>query len=217
MRFISYLQEKITDTEDTGSPGKKFEAIFSKALELVGLEFIANTKTGPGWDIKPQGEGWNRLISDKNVNIKVAGTKWMFSASELYSMLPWDGFKGEFNKEKAAAKVKRFLNKRGISDIVFLKPNNKEIEQKIIAGVAAKDTEALEKLLTKKNFYAEKLGRTYDVRILTNSERVTSIALDRKGKVFMRSEKPRNLGGTVTVTFRSPSPKLGKKEKKVKI
>ena len=74
-----------------------------------------------------------------------------------------------------------------------------------------------ESLLTKKNFYAEKLGRTYDVRILTNTERVTSIALDRKAKVFMRSEKPRKLGGSITVTFRSPSPKLGKKEKKVKI
>jgi len=216
LRFSRYLNETITDTEDTGAPGKKFENVFSQALKMVGLKFLSNTATGPGWDIKPQGDGWDRLISDTNVNIKVAGTKWMFSASELYSMLPWDGFTGEFNKEKAAAKVKRFINKRGISDIVFLKPNNKEIEQKIIAAVVAKDIETLDKLLTKKNFYAEKLGRTFDVRILTNDERVTSIALDKNGKVFMRSEKPRNLGGTVTVTFRTPTPKLGKVEKKVK-
>jgi len=215
LRFSRYLYEKITDT-DSGASGKKFESIFSQALKMVGLDFLSNIVTGPGWDIKPQGDGWNRLISDTNVNIKVAGTKWMFSASELYSMLPWDGFAGEFDKDKAAAKVKRFINKRGISDIVFLKPNNKEIEQKIIAAVATKDIETLDKLLTKKNFYAEKLGRTFDVRILTNDERVTSIALDKNGKVFMRSEKPRNLGGTVTVTFRTPTPKLGKVEKKVK-
>ena len=35
--------------------------------------------------------------------------------------------------------------------------------------------------------------------------RVSSVAIDSGGKVFMRSERPRELGGTMVVTFRTPS------------
>ena len=64
--------------------------------------------------------------------------------------------------------------------------------------------------MSKKNFYIEKLGSGWDVRVLTRDNRVSSIAIDSGGKVFMRSEKPRKLGGTQMVTFRTPTHVPGK-------
>ena len=162
------------------------------------------------WDIKTIGTGWQRIITDKQVNIKVAGTKWMFGTSELYKLLPWDKLPDNFNADKAAAKVKRLLNKKGLSQIVYLKPKDKSIQTNIISAVDQKDVDKLEKLLVKKNFYIEKLGKSYKVRVLANKERVTSVAIDKGGKVFMRSEKPRSMQGTMMVTFRTPTVKLGK-------
>jgi hypothetical protein len=216
MRFITFLNEEIIDAEDWGSVGKKFEDTFSAACKLVGLKFQKNTKTGKSWDIHPTGDGWERLYSEKDVNIKVAGTKWMFGSSDLTKILPWENKPEDFDVEKAAKKVKRVVNKLGIPDVVFLKPKDKDIQQKITDAVRAKDIEALDKLMVKKNFNAEKLGRGYTVRVLTNNERVTSIAIDKGGKVFMRSEKPRKIGGSMMVTFRTPTAKIGKIDRKVK-
>ena len=122
-----------------------------------------------------------------------------------------------FDAEKAAKKVKRIINKIGIADVVFLKPKGKDIQQKISNSVNNKDIETLEKLLVKKNFNAERLGRGYSVRVLTSKDRVTSIAVDKGGKVFMRSEKPRKVGGSMMVAFRTPTAKLSKIDRKVKV
>ena len=219
MRFLQYLneeQEAPIDSEDWGSAGRKFEDNFAAACKLVGLKFQKNSKTGRAWDLHPTGDGWERIVTDKDVNIKVAGTKWMFGSSELTKILPWDNKPEDFDAEKAAKRVKRIINKIGIADVVFLKPKSKDIQQKITDGVNNKDTEALEKLLVKKNFNAEKLGRGYSVRVLVSKERVTSIAIDKGGKVFMRSEKPRKIGNSITVAFRTPTAKLGKINRKVK-
>jgi hypothetical protein len=208
------LDEKTVD--DWGSVGKKFEAKMVRALQLAGLDFEENRYAGSGWDIKPKGTGWVNKLSGKEVNIKQAKTKWMFGSSELYKMLPWDGFKGDFDVDKAAKKVKRFIKKKGLDKIVYLKPNSPEIQTKIkdIADNNDKEKEAKE-VLNKKNFYIEKLSGAWNVRVLTRSDdngggRVSSIAIDSGGKVFMRSEKPRTLGGTMMVTFRTPTHVPGK-------
>lgn len=211
------LDEKTID--DWGSVGKKFEAKMVRALKVAGLDFEENRYAGSGWDIKPKGKGWTSKLSGKEVNIKQAKTKWMFGSSELYKMLPWDGFKGKFNAEKAAEKVKQFLKKKGIDKIVYLKPNSPDIQTKIknIADISVenkKEKEAKD-VLSKKNFYIEKLSGAWSVRVLTRDEgknggRVSSIAIDSGGKVFMRSEKPRTLGGTMMVTFRTPTHVPGK-------
>jgi hypothetical protein len=208
------LDEKTVD--DWGSVGKKFEAKMVRALQLAGLDFEENRYAGSGWDIKPKGTGWVNKLSGKEVNIKQAKTKWMFGSSELYKMLPWDGFKGDFDVDKAAKKVKRFIKKKGLDKIVYLKPNSPEIQTKIkdIADNNDKEKEAKE-VLNKKNFYIEKLSGAWSVRVLTRSDdngrgRVSSIAIDSGGKVFMRSEKPRTLGGTMMVTFRTPTHVPGK-------
>ena len=222
MKFRDFLGEAV-DIVDTGKKGKEFENTFVEALKMVGLKFEVNRYAGRMWDIKPIGDGWLRLVSDKEVNIKVSGTKWMFGTSELYKMLPWEKLPDDFNKEKAEAKVKRFLNKKGLAQIVYLKPKDKIIQQKIMDAVkSARDDDRfigdIKNLLVKKNFYIEKLGKSYKVRVLANKERVTSVAIDKGGKVFMRSEKPRSMQGTMMVTFRTPTTKLGKAvQKQVKI
>lgn len=204
--------------EDWGKVGKRFEAKMVRALQVAGLDFEENRYAGSGWDIKPKGKGWTGKLSGKEVNIKQARTKWMFGSSELYKMLPWDGFKGKFDINKAAKKVKQFLKKKGLDKIVYLKPNSPDIQSKIrdIADANKDDKEKESKeVLSKKNFYIEKLGGSWSVRVLTRSDnngggRVSSIAIDSGGKVFMRSEKPRTLGGTMMVTFRTPSHVPGK-------
>jgi len=215
MRFNKFLNE-VEDIVDTGKKGKEFETKLIKALEMVGLDFEVNHYAGKMWDILPKGDGWLRLVSDKEVNIKVAGTKWMFASTELYKMLPWEKLPDNWDVDKATKKVRNFLNKKGIAQTVYLKPKDKAIQMAIIDAVDKKDKEKLDTLMVKKNFYIEKLGQGYGVRILTNGERVTSIAIDKDGKVFMRSEKPRKMKGSTVVTFRTPTAKLGKIERKLK-
>jgi len=210
-QFIAELKDM-----DSGFEGKTFEKVLVKGLRMAGLDFKENIANGPGWDIQTKGSGWNRLIDDSDVNIKVAGTKWMVSMAELYTLLPWDKLPENYDSKKYEAKVKRLFNKKGVADIVFLKPKTKDIQNRIIEAVKNNNKDELEKLFVKKNFYSEKLGKGYDVRVLDNGERVTSIALDKGGKVFMRSEKPRKIGGSYSVTFRTPTTKLGKQERNVK-
>lgn len=206
---------EIKDIEDAGLGGKEFEKIFVKALRLVDMKFQSNIASGPGWDIRPMGDNWVKLISDKDVNIKVHGTKWMLSSSEIYRALPWDNLPDDFDRDKAEKKVRKILNSKGVAQIYFLKPKSKDIQKEIVSATQAEDIDAIKKLLVKKNFLFEKLGKGYGVRILDNGERVTSVAILKDGKVFMRSEKPRKLGGAVTVTFRAPTPKISKIDRKV--
>jgi hypothetical protein len=204
------LLSEIADTDDQGLGGKKFEKTLIKAFKLIGLKFVVNAASGPGWDIHTTGEKWLKLISEKDVNIKVYGTKWMLSSSELYKVLPWEKLPENFDKTKYERKIRRIFSKKGVSQIYFLKPKNKEIQEKIIKRTNDKDVKELEKIIIKKNFRFEKLGKSFGVKILDNGERVTSVAILKDGKVFMRSEKPRKLGGVMTVTFRTPTPKISK-------
>jgi hypothetical protein len=202
--------------EDWGKGGKSFEKIMIKALEVAGLNLDVNKYAGKVWDIKPKGKGWTSHLSGKEINIKQARTKWMFGSSELYKMLPWEGFKGKFNTEKAAKMIKNFLKKRGIDKVIYLKPASTEIQDKI-ENVADNDKEKkAQDVLSKKDFYAEKLASGWSVRVLTQPKdakdggRVSSIAIDSGGKVFMRSEKPRKISGATMVTFRTPTVTPGK-------
>lgn len=201
---------EIRDIEDPGLGGKEFEKVFVKALKLVGLEFKGNITSGPGWDIHTIGSGWLKLISEKNVNIKVYGTKWMFSSSELAKKIPWDRLTDNYNSDRTEKAIRDVFRKKEISKIYFLKPKTKDIQNRIIKYTKDGNVDALRKTVVKKNFKFEKLGRNYSVRVLDNGDRVTSVAILKNGKVFMRSEKPRKMGGVMTVAFRAPTPKLSK-------
>lgn len=217
MRLNNYLNEGLQDTGDTGKKGKQFENYFNQALDMVGLKYISNSSTGAVWDIKSVGDDWKRIVNDTDINIKLSGTKWLFGSTYLTKLLPWDEeLPEDFDKTKYENKVKRFLNKIDIPSTIFLKPKTKDIEQQIIDAVKDENIEQLDKIFVKKNFQAEKLTKQYDVRILTRDNKITSIAIDKGSKVFMRSEKPRKMGGSYIVAFRTPTAKLSKVDKSVK-
>jgi hypothetical protein len=206
---------EIADTDDQGFGGKSFEKTFVKALRLAGLKFDANVESGPGWDIHTIGSEWLKLISDKDVNIKVAGTKWMVSSSEIAKVVPWDSLPTDYDRKAMEAKVRQIINSKGLPQIYFLKPKSEEIQGKIVDATNAKDVDHIKKLLVKKNFRYEKLGRNFDVKILDNGERVTSVVIMKGNKAFMRSERPRTTGRSATVAFRSRTPVISKKERAV--
>ncbi len=221
IRFKQYFRETTRDTEgmpifDTGGKGKQWEDTFIRACKMIGLDLKVNRGSGALWDLHAAGPGWTKVLGGRDINIKLARTKWMMSSSELVKMLPWQGFEGEFDNDKAAAKVKKFLNKRGMKQIVWMKPKSTAIEKAIKDALAAQDVNKLDELLVKNNFNHERLGNKYSVRVLDNGKRVTSVAIDFGGKVFMRSEKPRDINKTATVTFRTPTAKLSKSDRKVK-
>ena len=216
MRLLKYINEKLKDTDDFGATGRKFEAAFIDALKAIDVEHKANNYAGAGWDIKSIGPEWVQLLFDKEINIKIFSAKWMFGSTDLATMLPWSEPDEKFDKEKMQMKVKRYLNKKGLSDITFLKPRTAEIQSTIIKAVKSKDIEALKEVMVKKNFQFEKLGRTYDVRLLQKKDgTVSSVAIDKGGKVFMRGEKPRKMGGSMLVAFKAPSKKLSKTDKTI--
>jgi hypothetical protein len=201
---------KVRDLEgtklDAGGRGKSFETKLLKAFDLTGLKYTRNRVTGSLWDIQPKGSGWERLVSHKNVNIKVAGARWMFGSAEFTKILPWDKIEDleAFDKDKAAAKIKRILKKRGVHRALFLAPATKDIQARIIAAVDKEDVAALNDLLVKKNFKARKLSPGFSVRVSIKDNRIGSIAVDSEGKVFARSERPRNISGSKLVGFRAP-------------
>lgn len=72
----------------TGQAGVDYENAFLVACNMLGLDY-AEQKGSALWDLRPLGPGWEKLIKNKDVNIKVAHTKWMFSDSILKRMFPW--------------------------------------------------------------------------------------------------------------------------------
>jgi hypothetical protein len=216
MRLLKYIHENLKDTEDFGATGRKFEAEFVKALEKLDVDHKANVASGAGWDIKSKGPDWVKLLMDKEINLKIFSAKWMFGSTDLTKMLPWDKPDEKFDKEKMEMRVKRYLNKKGLSDITFLKPKTADIQATILKAVRTEDIEKLKEVMVKKNFQFEKLGRTYDVRILQKKDgTVSSVAIDKGGKVFMRGEKPRKMGGSMLVAFKAPTNKLSKVDKTI--
>lgn len=215
MRYLKYLKEAIKDTEDFGAVGRKFETAFINALKKLEIEHKENRYAGAGWDIKSIGSDWVKLLFDKEINIKIFTAKWLFGSTELATMLPWHEPDPKFDKEKMEMKVKRYLNKRGVSDTIFLKPKTAEVQASIIQAVKDQDVDKLKEVMVKKNFQFEKLGRSYQVRILMKNNKVSSIAVDKGGKVFMRGERPRKMGGSMLVAFKSPTIKLSKINKTI--
>lgn len=216
MKFKQYINEIIN--ADVGAGGKHFEKVFMKACDLLDLQYEKNGVNGRGWDIKPIGDGWTRIINSRDVNIKVSNTKWLFSSTELTHIVPWDGVGDNYNEKNVINRIKELFKRLGLPSTVFLKPKTNTIQDKIIEAVKNKDISQLEKLFVSNNFYAEKLGRNYKIRIsVRDNGKIGSIAIDKGGKVFMRSEKPRKMGGSVSVTFRTPTPKLSKKERPIKL
>lgn len=218
--MLSSIIEKVTDTDDlpsfdSGGVGKKFEDILLFAFGLIGLKFEKNSKGGKGWDFKPIGDQWLKIINNKNINVKIANTKWLFGSAVFGKIIDWDNF-GDDDLERAKKEVKKAFSKNGINRILFLRPKTSDIQSDIISATKKNDVIKLKELLQKKNFSIKKLGNSYEVKISVTNKKVSSIVILKDGKVFMRSERPRKVGGSKNfVGFRKDSIPKTKKPRKL--
>ena len=195
---------------DHGAIGKQFEAILKQGFDIVGLGYQNNNVGKQSmWDIKTYGDGWQKLVNDKFINIKTFKTKWLFSSVDLVNMLPWEDPKAaaSIDLAKSAKRIKRLLVKKGATNVVFLKPKTEEIQNGIIKAVKQKDKQSLNELLVKKNFYIFKIPKDATIGISTSDRGIGSITIKKGDVVLARSERPRALGGTPSVTFRMVSTK----------
>ena len=72
------------------------------------------------------------------------------------------------------------------------------------------DVDELDALLRKENFAISQLGSDYGIRFVVSKNRIGSIAIDKDGRVFMRTERPRTFskGKKHAITaFRTPNSK----------
>lgn len=215
MRFYNFLTER----KDTGSKGKKFENILMQAFDIVGLQYETSSGMGKLWDIRPIGKDWIKVLGDENVNIKVSGTKWLFGTAELGKMLPWEeGISTEEEKQKYEKQIKKWIKKKDIHNVYFMKPKDSKIQKEIISAVSSQDKERLNELLVKKNFQFEKLGNKFNVELTTREDgSIGYISVLKNNKQFMHSERPRKVGGSSSfVTFRTPSTEIGKAKRRLK-
>jgi len=210
------VQDTEGTTLDVGRKGRKFEHDFIEALRLVGLAFETNRTGGAAWDIHPKGPGWQKIVDNKDVNIKLTQARWLFGSSELGKSIPWDDFSPE-DEEKVVRVVRKVLNQWSVPKVVFLKPKDQEVQSALQSAVRKKDCEALSGLLVRKNFNAVSLGH-YSIRILSKGSRINSIVLEKGGKVFARTERPRKVGHSLHfVAFRAPTPKISKINRRLKV
>ena len=196
--------------DDSGLSGKEFENVFFQALDLLGLQYSRNSQSGRLWDLTPQGGNWVRLLKGRRANLKVSGTKWMFSDRRLTDMLPWEPGDAppDFDFDHAAQLVKDYLDSLGLNDVLWLRPASKDIERAVGDAVHRKDKKALRRLMRSENFTSFDLsGYTASVTpAKDNTARVGSIAIRKGGRVVVRSERPRMISGSPMVAFRIERP-----------
>lgn len=161
------------DIIDTGARGKKFEYTFIAACDMLGLAYEESVGfSAAGWDIRPVGEGWHSIIKDRNTNIKVYSTRWLFSDRAVYDAVKAAAVmvkQGVLTPAQASGRVERAVRKtlreKGLPSISFFKPKDKATQSAITAAVNAKDVEKLRKLMVSKNFATKRLGRVYKVKV----------------------------------------------------
>lgn len=201
-RFESKLSQDVDDVpevSDTGGRGKQFEKTFIAALKLLGLRFTENRYAGAGWDIHPDpdDDGWSKLLPRVGINIKVYSTKSMVGSSIFSAMLPWgEDLPKDFDFKRAELRLKRQMNKLGWNRVRFLSARSPEVEKEIADAVTTGNAEALRELMTRRNFRLRYLSSDYEVQVKTRDGKISSIAVIKSGKTFMRSEPPRRVGGS---------------------
>ena len=161
------------DVENFGTMGKNFEATLLKAFDLLGMPYETQRgASGELWDMHPVGAGWHNLIKDRNVNIKIKSTRWLFSAADVYKAMKAGAHQvrsGTWTPAQAAARVERAVRDvfrhKGVSSTAFMKPKSKSINDAITQAVAKKDTKKLADLLVARNFTSKRLGNNYSISI----------------------------------------------------
>ena len=218
-------------SKDSGKDGKAFEADFKKALDMLKLRYRASTGRGALWDIEPIGPGWHRLIKDRQTNLKVTGTRWLFSNSvalkyaidELNPMV----IRGTLTKDDAAKRLITALRKslvgQRLGDATFTKPKSLRIQKQIMDAVKAKDKAKLKQLMVASNFGTKRFGRSFkitsvklpwgtDLKNYINKACVWITGATLKGQTRLKAAatiKKDQRDGSLSFAFRSTSAKPG--------
>lgn len=166
------------EIQDSGRGGRQWEASFIAALDLLGLRYASQSGASSAvWDIHPEGEGWHVFIRDRNVNIKVYATPWLFSSKEVWRAV--DAFAPLVRAHPDArhehlAKIERAVRseivRKGIPQTGFLKPVSPDVQHAIIDAVSRRDIEALRSLFVHRNFATKRLGPRFDVTVIMRGE-----------------------------------------------
>lgn len=203
---------------DSGATGKAFEAAFLKGLDLLKWSYRENRATGALWDLLPQGKGWHKLIKDRDVNLKVYSTRWLFSDSQTYKAAERAARmvrSGKLTPEQADDRVRRklrsMLAKKGAAKTAFLKPRDAEVQAGIVRAVRDRDLDTLRELLQSRYWASKRFGR-YKVEVeidWTDPEWADGARLridgGTKGKKMGATGRVRSLGGVLTFAFRDRS------------
>lgn len=178
---------------DSGIEGKMFEDNMIRAFELLDLPHVVNSRGGQVWDFMPIGERWDRLITNKQVNVKVHHTIWMFGLQGLSQHIPWE-HGGDFDLHATKNLIHRFFRQKNIHDTWFMKPKDNVVQKKINQAVKDEDVDKLTELFKGKNFLFYTLGHRYTVDFThsADNETINSIKIYKQGfkNVFMRIRRP---------------------------
>lgn len=183
-----------------GTRGMELERAFITACDLVGLSNKPTHHTDAMWDLHALGGPWNPYFIGQPINIKNYKGKFLFQLSTLRS-LPWDsGSMPEgYDVEKAEREIWQHLYMSRLPSTVFLKPANKEVEDKVVALAKTGDVREIRKIFSnEKNWLVVQLGKNFGIHLHIREEerRISSISIVKStGRVFGSSEKPRS--GTV--------------------
>jgi len=193
-------------SKSSGSEGRVYDEAFTKALRILGLSFEENRKkppeddddtgewSGPVYDFKPTGTGWDRLIAGYAVNNKVhpARHAWTAGGAQLYRDIA--GFVGAVKngrwtqataEKKIFAAVKTLLRVTRAHQTVWLKPKSLKIQKAIIRATQANGGRGnkgkLRELMVKANFHSKRLGDNPKMSMTMNWGRADAVELEAKG------------------------------------
>lgn len=191
-RLYNLLNED-AEILDSGIEGKIFEDNMVRAFHLLDLPHTVNRRGGEVWDFMPIGDRWDKTISNKQVNIKVASTIWMFGLQGLSQHIPWE-HGGDFDLHATKNLVHKFFRQKNIHNTWFMKPKNKTIQNNINKAVKEEDIDTLTTIFKGNNFIVYTLGNRYTVDFTHSADGnvINSIKIYKQGfkNVFMRIRKP---------------------------
>jgi len=122
--------------------GEQFETYLLKAFKYIGLDFVQPPQKNAFWDFRPKGPGWEKILKDMNVDIKIENAETMFSLydPELTKHPIWGRTADtEFSKsfmQRIARQLKSMLDSDikvyGINKIVYLKPKDNQFRMEVM-------------------------------------------------------------------------------------
>jgi len=194
------IDEGVTDAEDSGARGKKYERAFASCLRLAGLQYELNGLLGAGgalWDFRPHGLGWTRLPDGAPVNLKVSSARTLFTSTDFWRKVFVRDVRG-LDDDSLERLIRSALRKLGFNKIWWLKAKSPAVESDIMAAARNGDVGLAQRVLDERNWSYHRISR-YSMDIeRTPDGSVSSIKLSRGGRrvVTIRVKVNRGAGNT---------------------